>query len=75
MKLSIIIPVFNEEATLREVIKKVRRAKLPVTKEIIVVDDASTDSSGKIIRSLKQCKRFFHERNQGKGAADRKSVV
>ena len=71
MKLSIIIPVYNEEKTILEIIKKVKLKK--ITKEIIVVDDASTDNTRKLLSKLKNgsIKIFFHQKNQGKGAAIR----
>ncbi len=71
MKLSIVIPVYNEEATLTEIIKRVQAT--PYDKELIIVDDASEDKSRDIIRALSQehnnIRFFFHDRNQGKGAA------
>jgi glycosyltransferase involved in cell wall biosynthesis len=71
MKLSIVIPVYNEEATLTEIIKRVQAT--PYNKELIIVDDASQDKSRDIIQALAKeydnIKIFFHERNQGKGAA------
>ena len=71
MKLSIVIPVYNEKETLAEIIKRVQAT--PYDKELIVVDDASTDGSREIIRQLAQqydnIRTFFHDRNQGKGAA------
>jgi glycosyltransferase involved in cell wall biosynthesis len=71
MKLSIVIPVYNEEATLAEIIKRVQAT--PYNKELIIVDDASQDKSRDIIQALAKeydnIKIFFHERNQGKGAA------
>lgn len=87
-KLSIIIPVFNEEKTIVEVIKRVAEAKIPnFTKEIIVVDDGSTDSSKfKILASRRShakggrsrqnsklvgVKLFSHSKNMGKGVAVR----
>lgn len=70
MKLSIIIPVFNEEATIGEIIRRVILEKIPqVSKEIIVVDDGSTDKTGKILKGIKNVRIFSHEKNQGKGAA------
>jgi dolichol-phosphate mannosyltransferase len=67
MKTSIIIPVYNEEKTVQEVIGKVRSLK--IDKEIIVVDDGSSDNSYNLIKNLKGIKIFKHEKNKGKGAA------
>ena len=72
MKLSIIIPVYNEEATIVEVLKRVLNEKVSgIEKEIIVVDDGSTDSSKfKILNSkITGVKKIFHKKNLGKGAA------
>lgn len=71
MKLSIIIPVFNEENTFEELIDSVKRVKLPdkISKEIIVIDDGSHDSTPKLIRKTKGIRRISHRRNKGKGAA------
>lgn len=73
MKLSIIVPVYNEENTIAEVIRKLREVKLPVDKEIIVVDDASTDNTRKKIKG-NDVKLVRHLRNQGKGAALRTGI-
>ena len=73
-KLSIIIPVYNEEKTILEVINRVKKVKLKnIKKEIIIVDDFSTDDTKKILTKLKDgsLKIFFHHGNQGKGAAIR----
>jgi glycosyltransferase involved in cell wall biosynthesis len=71
MKLSIVIPVYNEKDTLAEIFRLVQLT--PYDKEIIAVDDASTDGSREILGRLAQeyenVKAFYHERNQGKGAA------
>lgn len=71
MKLSVVIPVYNEKNTLAEIIRRVQAT--PYDKELIVVDDASTDGSRDILRQLAQqhpnIRPFFHDRNQGKGAA------
>ena len=68
--LSIIIPVFNEEKTLSEIIGLVKLVKLPnIKKEIIVVDDGSSDASWKILKKVEGIKRFRHKINKGKGAA------
>jgi glycosyltransferase involved in cell wall biosynthesis len=71
MKLSIVIPVYNEKDTLAEIVKRVQAT--PYDKELIIVDDASVDGSQEILRELTQdydnIRDFYHERNQGKGAA------
>ncbi len=71
MKLSIVIPVYNEEATLAEIVRRVQAT--PYDKELIIVDDASGDRSREILQGLVKdydnIRLFFHDRNQGKGAA------
>lgn len=73
MKLTIIVPVFNEENTIAEVIRKLIEVKLPVEKEIIVVDDASTDRTREKIKGS-GVKMIRHLKNQGKGAALRTGI-
>jgi glycosyltransferase involved in cell wall biosynthesis len=70
MQLSVVIPVYNEEATIAQLIARVRA--VPLHKEIIVVDDCSTDGTRRSLTQIAQrneVRAFFHERNQGKGAA------
>ena len=68
MKLSIIIPVYNEEATLETLLRKVER--VPINKEIIVIDDCSQDNSKEILKMFEhKHKTIYQEKNQGKGAA------
>lgn len=76
MILSIIIPVFNEKKTIKEILKRVLSVKLPplVKKEIIVIDDGSTDRTGVEIRSTKGIKKIFHKKNLGKGVAVRNGL-
>jgi dolichol-phosphate mannosyltransferase len=74
MKLSIIIPVFNEQKTLPLVIQKLKSQRLPgVVREIIIVDDGSTDSTPAYIQQISKkstnIHSFFHTSNKGKGAA------
>ncbi|MBN2010368.1 glycosyltransferase family 2 protein [candidate division KSB1 bacterium] len=69
MKLSIVVPVYNEKNTIEEIVKRIQRT--PFEKEIIMVDDYSTDGTREIITNMKSdnIKKVFHEKNQGKGAA------
>lgn len=78
MKLSVLVPVYNEERTLEEVVRRV--CAFPKAKEIILVDDGSKDRSREILTRLQEANQlaqdplnhiriFFQERNQGKGAA------
>ncbi len=68
--LSIVIPVFNEEQTIERIISSVKKAKcLKLRREIIVFDDASTDTTRKILKKIKGISVYSHTSNQGKGAA------
>ena len=70
MKLSIIIPVYNEEKTILEIIKRVKKVNLKgVLKEIIVVNDGSTDQTKKKLAKVQDIKLINLIKNQGKGAA------
>ncbi|MEK9200630.1 MAG: glycosyltransferase family 2 protein [Patescibacteria group bacterium] len=71
MKVSIIIPVFNEQNTISKIIDLVKKSRLPkdFKKEIIVVDDASTDLTPGILKKQRNIKLITHSYNQGKGAA------
>jgi glycosyltransferase involved in cell wall biosynthesis len=71
MKLSVVIPVFNEKNTIEEIIGRVQAVEVGFEKEIIVVDDASKDGTRQILESLNQSdiKIYHHSNNQGKGAA------
>ncbi|MFH1210168.1 MAG: glycosyltransferase family 2 protein [archaeon] len=72
MKLSIIIPVYNEEKTIEIILKRVMNIKLPIEKEIICVDDGSTDNSSNIIKKLSFKNLFYYyKKNGGKGSAVR----
>ncbi len=69
-KLSIIVPVYNEKSTIREIIDQVKLVDLSgVEKEIIVVDDASTDGTRGILEKLNGVKCVLKKQNEGKGAA------
>lgn len=79
MKLSIIIPCYNEEATIVELLRRVEAANLGAWKrEIIVVDDGSKDSTRNILNNYKGRSEYniiFHEKNQGKGGAERTAIA
>ena len=71
--LSIIIPIYNEEKTLEELVKRVQKVKLPLKKELILVNDCSKDKSSLIINNIKKKYKNIisleHKINKGKGAA------
>lgn len=78
MKLSVLVPVYNEENTLEEILRRI--CAVPMAKEIILVDDGSTDRSRDILTRLQEenlragdalnsIKVFFQTQNEGKGAA------
>jgi len=71
MKLSVVIPVFNERPTVAEIIRRVQAVDVGIDKEIIVVDDGSTDGTREILRGLvfPGLKVILHEKNRGKGGA------
>lgn len=72
MKLSIVMPCFNERATIETVVQKVLQVQLPIEREVIIVDDCSTDGTRDYLNSLDEndeIKVVFHAKNQGKGAA------
>lgn len=77
-KISVIIPVYNELNTLEKIVEKVENSPLQaLEKEIILVDDASTDGSRCILEKLARergYKTAFHQKNQGKGAAIRTAL-
>ena len=71
MKLSIVIPVYNEKGTVLELVRRVRAVALPLEREIIIVDDFSTDGTRDLIRGLEgpDARVLFQPKNMGKGAA------
>ncbi|NOT55965.1 MAG: glycosyltransferase family 2 protein, partial [Deltaproteobacteria bacterium] len=87
MTLSVIVPVYNEATTIYEVLRRV--AAVPIPKEIVIVDDASTDGTSETLRGIHGAADFFagplpapcavkvlfHNHNQGKGAAIRTGLT
>jgi glycosyltransferase involved in cell wall biosynthesis len=76
MEISVIIPVFDEKATIQKVIELVQQA--PYQKEIIVVDDGSSDGTREILQQSlwpENVRIFYHETNMGKGAAIRTGIA
>jgi glycosyltransferase involved in cell wall biosynthesis len=71
MKLSIVIPVYNEKNTIEKIISQVQSVNLDLDKEILLVDDGSTDGTQEILRKLEgdEVRIFIHDLNQGKGKA------
>ena len=78
-KLSVIVPVFNERNTVVEVLRRMRAVELPdgIEREIIVVDDGSSDGTRDVLRQLgdSTVRIVLHEGNRGKGAAVRSGLA
>ena len=78
--LSVIMPVYNEARTISEMVARVRRAPIDLTRELIVVDDASTDATREALQKITadhgdEVRVFTHEANRGKGAAIRTGIA
>lgn len=76
-RLSVVMPVYNEKHTILDILERVRSVEIP--KEIILVDDGSTDGTRDILRDkvegvFPDVHVFYHEKNQGKGAATRTAI-
>ena len=77
MILSVIIPVYNEEKTIIDVLKKIKKNSSSLSKyEIIVIDDGSTDQSKNLLENNKELydKLLINETNKGKGFAVKKGI-
>ncbi len=78
MMISIIVPVYNEENTILEILTRLEKLKfLSFKKEIIVVEDGSTDNTKKILENHKNLydKIYFNQKNEGKGSAVRNGLA
>ena len=81
MKLSILVPVYNEEATVEALLERVLVVEVPLEKEVVVVDDGSTDSTAQRLRQFlarhpeAPVRVLRHRRNRGKGAAVRTALA
>ncbi len=82
MKLSILIPVYNEKNYIRQIVEKVLAQEVPgvSSRELVIVDDHSSDGTAEIIRDLAarhaaKIVSVFHERNRGKGAALQSAIA
>src|SRR3954467_5016818 len=75
--LSVIVPVYNERNTVLEIIRRMRRAEVPIEREIIIVDDGSDDGTDKIWPTVEDStvRVIRHPANQGKAAAVRTGLA
>jgi glycosyltransferase involved in cell wall biosynthesis len=74
--LSVIMPVYNEAGTLREIVDRVMKAPVAIQRELVIVDDASTDATARVLEQIaaerpEEVRVFSHAANRGKGAAIR----
>ena len=78
-RLSVLMPVYNEQRTLREIVARVLSSPIPLEIELIIVDDCSSDGSWQVIQELAaaepRIKALRQERNAGKGAALRRAIA
>jgi len=76
-KLSVIVPVYNERNTVAEIVRQMRAVELPLDREVVIVDDGSTDGTRDILKQLADStvRVVLHPANQGKGAAVRTGLA
>jgi glycosyltransferase involved in cell wall biosynthesis len=75
LRLSVLVPAYNEEGTIAEIIRRIRA--VPIPKEVIVVEDGSSDGTRQVLESMQgepDLRIFFHPQNCGKGAALRTAM-
>jgi glycosyltransferase involved in cell wall biosynthesis len=77
VRVSVVIPVYNEKTTIAELVRRVRA--VPISKEIVIVDDYSTDGTRDVLKEIGNSvpgdvRVFFQDRNRGKGAAVRRGI-
>jgi len=81
MRLSVVMPVYNERATVEEIARRVLAVDLPLERELIIVDDGSTDGTRDVLDRLgetlgdERVRVIKHDRNRGKGAAVRTAIA
>ncbi len=78
--LSVIMPVYNEASTLGEIVGRVTKSSVPIERELIIVDDASTDGTSEVLKKIsleygQEIRVLSHETNRGKGAAIRTGIA
>lgn len=78
--LSVIMPVYNEASTLGEIVGRVMKSSVPIERELIIVDDASTDATSEVLKKISleydgEIRVLSHETNRGKGAAIRTGIA
>jgi glycosyltransferase involved in cell wall biosynthesis len=72
--LSVVVPVFNEAATIEPLLQKLRQSLDGFAFEVVLVDDGSTDGTTDLVKKLGPGRNLFHTKNQGKGAALRTAL-
>jgi glycosyltransferase involved in cell wall biosynthesis len=75
--LSVIVPVFNERNTVAEIVRRIRQVEVPLSVEVVVIDDGSSDGTDKVLAALEDSavQVITHPVNRGKGAAVRTGLA